>query len=121
MAVRDTRHGIVPLSAGVALCAGLLLSGCGQRGALYMPGSTPPQSKHAHFIFGGDTQKSSNSAKLVAQPAVHTTVNPPGVARPFVPAPNLGVMRDDPTLQPNQSGQITVGPDVATPATGSAS
>jgi predicted small lipoprotein YifL len=106
--------------AVLSVCAGLALAGCGQRGALYMPGSTPPQSKHAHFIFGGDTPSKSNSAGVAAKPKAAPAVNPPNVARPFVAGPISGPVYDDPLATPAATSSITVNPDV-TPTAGSAS
>ncbi len=91
----------------LAVCA-LALVGCGQRGALYMPGSTPPQSKHAHFILGSDTPSSSTT---VTAPKIKPSTNPAGTARPYVPGPISGEIRDDPT-QGSSSGSVTVGPAV---------
>ncbi len=94
----------------VTVCAGLALVGCGQRGALYMPGSTPPQSKHAHFIFGSDTTTNSTvSAPLKA----NAVTSPAGVARPYVPGPVTGEIRDDPTANsPTRTGSVTIDPAV---------
>ena len=94
---------------GVTVCAGLALVGCGQRGALYMPGSTPPQSKHAHFIFGSDI--SSSNSTVSAPPKAKAVTNPAGVARPYVPGPVMGEIRDDPTANnATITGSITVDP-----------
>jgi len=97
---------VVSVALGAAL-----LGGCGQRGALYMPGSTPPQSKHAHFIFGSDTAKTNSSVTTVIKPK--TTVSPTGAARPYVPGPITGDLRDDPTVGNGSNGSpVTVGPAV---------
>ena len=99
----------------VTVCAGLALVGCGQRGALYMPGSTPPQSKHSHFIFGSDTPTSNST--ISTPPKAKTVTSPAGVARPYVPGPVMGEIRDDPTANnATSTGAVTV-----TPAVGSAS
>ncbi|AXI03039.1 LPS translocon maturation chaperone LptM [Aquirhabdus parva] len=62
-------HGNVVVIA-TALAACLVLAGCGQKGALYLPNTNTTQNaKKTHFILGSDAASEENK-KTDAAPAV---------------------------------------------------